>query len=211
MVDLSAYAGKKVRLLFSLVNGPYADVSAGWYIDDVSINVVQVTNTAPYSDDFENGLGNWWADNGTWQVGEPQSGPNACYSGSQCAATVLDGNYPNTNSDLVSPSVTLPTIAADQEIHLRLWHWFSFASDPYGRGIDSGQVQIQEQTAPGVWSTATLLTRYSGTSGGVWTRPLVDLSAYAGKKVRLLFSLVNGPYADVSAGWYVDDVEVSVS
>jgi hypothetical protein len=123
---------------------------------------------------------------------------------------VLNGNYENINSSLVSPSITLPAIAATEEIHLRFWHWFSLALNPgcFGCDNDYGRVYIQEQTSPGVWTNATELSSYVGTSGGVWTRPLLDLSAYAGKKVRILFGLVNGSGAGVSSGWYVDDVVI---
>ena len=47
-----------------------------------------------YSEDFETGAVDWTIDNGVWEVGVPTAGPSACYSGSQCAATVLAGNYP---------------------------------------------------------------------------------------------------------------------
>jgi hypothetical protein len=161
-----------------------------------------------FCEDFEAGLGPWAASNGVWEVGAPTSGPNQCNSGTGCAATVLGGDYPNTDSDLVSPSFTLPTIGADEELQLRFWHWFSFASG-YS-GYDEGVVYIQEQTSPGVWSASVALDSYAGTCGGVWTRPMVDLSAHAGKKVRILFGLVNGSTAGVSSGWYIDEVSVAV-
>jgi hypothetical protein len=132
-------------------------------------------------------------------------GPASCYEGTQCAATILDGNYANTNSSLVSPSITLPAIGAGEEIHLRFQHWFSFGS------YDQGAVYIQEQTALGVWSAAVLLASFSGTSGDLWTPPILDLSAHPGKKVRLLFGLSNGAGSSVSAGWYIDDVSVALS
>ncbi len=163
-----------------------------------------------YSDDFELGWGSWWASNGVWEVGtpDPAVGPGSAYSGTQCAGTVLDGDYPNTDSNLVSPSITLPTIVAGEEIHLRFWHWFSIATASSGN--DAGRVYIQEEVSPGVWDTAVELTSYTGSSGGVWTRPMVDLSAYAGLKVRIRFCLTNNYFAGVSSGWYVDDVSVEV-
>ena len=158
-----------------------------------------------YSEDFNDGIGNWYADNGIWEVGAPTSGPNAAYSGSNAAATVLDGNYPNdVDSRLISPSIQLPSIGAGEEIHLRFWHWFSLELGDYGR------VQVSEETSPGVWSDWTTLSSYSGSSGGVWTYPLVDLSAYAGQKVRIGFLLDNGIYVPVDAGWYVDDVLIEI-
>ena len=208
LVDLSAYAGKKVRILFQNKDGGVSSsyVSSGWYIDDVTIDVITADNSLPYSDDFEGGLLDWWASNGTWEVGTPTTGPNSCYSGTQCAATVLDGNYPTNSSNLISPSITLPTLAPGEEIQLRFWHWFSFS------GYDSGNILIQEETSPGVWTTSDALKGFSGVSGGVWTRPLVDLSAYAGKKVRILFQNKDGGVSSsyVSSGWYIDDVTIDV-
>jgi hypothetical protein len=202
MVDLSGYEGKTVRILFELYNYEPYYVSAGWYIDDVSVSVVQVGDSLPY-DGFEGGLGNWWASNGTWQVGSPTSGPGGCHEGTQCAATALAGNYPNTNTDLVSPSLTLPAIGVGQTIQLRFWHWFSFASS------DRGIVYIQEQTSPGVWGEAVSLDTYGATSGA-WTRPMVPLSAYAEKRVRILFQLNNyEPYYE-STGWYIDEISIAV-
>jgi len=40
---------------------------------------------------FENGLGDWYAESGVWQVGVPTSGPGAAHTGTNCAATVLSG------------------------------------------------------------------------------------------------------------------------
>ncbi len=203
LVDLSGYAGKKVRIGFLLDNGGGSYVGAGWYVDDVSVAFGQTTVLSSgdtYTYGFEGGLGDWSAHNGSWEVDTPTSGPNGAYSGSDAAATVLDGNYPNTDSRLISPSILLPAIGTGEEIHLRFWHWFSFGS------YDAGRVQISEETSAGVWSAYTTLSGYSGSSGGVWTYPLVDLSAYAGKKVRIGFLLDNGGGSYVGAGWYVDDV-----
>ena len=121
----------------------------------------------------------------------------------------MDGNYPINASNLVSPTMILPTIGATQEIHLRFWHWFSFHQDVFG--LDAGVVFIQERTGPGVWSTATELARYQRTSGGVWTLPLVDLSAYAAKTVRILFQIQGTRSRGSSSGWYFDDVSIAIN
>jgi len=215
MVDLSAYAGLRVRILFSLSNGYSAGIAAGWYIDDISIETVFNVVNLPFTENFENGMGAWWSNNGTWQVGgSPIAGPAECYNGSsQCAATVLDGDYSNTNSSLISPAINLPVLVAGQELQLRFWHWFSMAGRTQacaGCDHDWAIVYIQQETAPGIWSAVTELTRYTGTSGGVWARPLVDLSAYNGQTIRLYFALSNGYSAGVSSGWYVDDISISI-
>ena len=91
LVDLSAFGGKTVRILFQLDGNNTTNTGAGSYIDDVSVAVVQANNTVPYSDDFEGGLGNWWASNGSWEVGGSfTAGPAGCNMGTQCAGTVLE-------------------------------------------------------------------------------------------------------------------------
>ncbi|MCP4993920.1 MAG: hypothetical protein GY934_09070, partial [Gammaproteobacteria bacterium] len=163
---------------------------------------------SPFNEDFESGLGSWAASNGVWEAGgPPAAGPLACYGGSvQCAGTILDGSYPDyVDSHLVSPSIQLPALGTGEELQLRFWHWFLL------NGNDAIAVQIQEETSPGVWSAWSELMRYTLNSGGVWTRPLIDLSAYAGKKIRLGFLIDNhGSFGGVATGWYLDDVQVSI-
>ena len=162
------------------------DVAVGTITgNQTAITVQEAAAATNFSEDFEGGEGGFSATNGIWTVGLPTSGPNECHSGVQCAGTVLDGNYPINASSHQSPSIALPSIGASQELHLRFWHWFSFHRDIYG--TDVGRVYVQERISAGVWSASTQLTSYSGTSGGVWTLPVVDLSAYGGKTVRILF------------------------
>lgn len=207
MVDLSAYAGKKVRVHFRLVNNYWSGVSTGWYIDDVAVAAVPTGVTTPYAADFESGLGAWWASNGQWQIGTPSVGPSTCFSGTQCAGTVLGGNYVDTDTSLVTPSITLPALGTNEELQLRFWQWNSFAVN--SNGNDTGRIYIQEQTSPGVWTALVELTQFYGSSGAVWTRSMVDVSAYAGKKVRLHFRLVNNYWSGTSTGWFIDDVSVA--
>lgn len=188
--------------------------AAGNVSQVVSDSIVFSTAIVPpiFSDNYENtGLGDWSADNGAWEVGAATSGPNGCYNSStQCAATVLAGNYPNhIDSRLVSPAIQLPTVGSTEQLQLRFWHWFAFGA------YDAGWVQISVQSAPGVWDAWVDVTSYGWSTTGVtsttWTRPLVDLSAYADKTVRLAFQLRQtvGSGSGVSSGWYVDDVTVT--
>jgi hypothetical protein len=120
----------------------------------------------------------------------------------------LDGNYPFNTTALVSPTITLPGIGASEEIHLRFWHWFSFAS--FVSQHDAGVVYIQERVSAGVWSDAAQLTQFTQSSGGVWTYPLVDLSAHGGKTVRFRFSIQSRNSFNTGSGWYIDDVSIVV-
>ena len=175
------------------------------------------TDPEVYFDDFENGDGIWFADNGVWQIGIPSSGPGSASSGEVLAATVLDGNYPTTSSRLISPPIDLPVIDVGKDIFLRFQHWFAFGANwhhapgsPYRRWReDSGIVQIREKTTPGQWTEWTTLKSYSGSSK-VYSNTLVDLSGYAGKEVQIGFRLASGG-ANPLAGWYIDDVRILVN
>ncbi len=201
-LDLSAYAGKTVQVAFHFVAtdaDPFnADESTGWYVDDVAL----VTGTPVFDspEGFELGLGDWSAERGTWQVGRPTSGPGAAYTGTNCAATVLAGNYAaSVDSRLVSPPFVVASAASSPR--LRFGHWYSFSSG------DQGTVEIKV-VGSNTWSAIS--SSYTITGSGAWTRPSLDLSAYAGKTVQVAFHFVAtdaDPFnADESTGWYVDDV-----
>ncbi|MCU0917575.1 MAG: choice-of-anchor J domain-containing protein [Planctomycetes bacterium] len=160
--------------------------------------------------DFESGPRGWYSDNGVWELGVPASGPGAAHNGLQCAATILAGNYPyTTDSRLISPSVLLPPVTADEEIWLRFWQWFSYA------WADSGSVQIQvfDGAAWKLWEQVAV--RAVGVSGG-WSFTCVDLTAYAGQRVRLAFYHQDETEKDgwggnihaESSGWYIDQIEI---
>ncbi|BBO84834.1 hypothetical protein DSCO28_54000 [Desulfosarcina ovata subsp. sediminis] len=206
-IDLTAYAGQQVRIAFYHVEDP-AYSGLGWYIDDVQI----ITKVPEFGDGtFESGWGDWYADRGVWQVGTPTSGPGSAHGGTQCVGTVLDGNYPDyTDSRLVSPTLTLPTVSGSEEIHLRFWQWFSYY--PYGvnSSNDYGQVQISTYDVSTGWTEWTAVNPndwiqdYSYTG---WSLKSIDLTVYAGQQVRIAFYHEEDP-AYTHSGWYIDDVQI---
>jgi hypothetical protein len=209
LVDLSAFAGKTVRIAFRLNQDQvFQGTNAGWYVDLVTVALrptVTVDGANPFGEDFEGGLDEWWVDNGIWQVGAPGSGPGDAFGGTNAAATVLDGDYRDkTRSRLVSPSLELPQTAPGAKIELRFWHWFSI------HGTDTAYVQVSEELSPGVWSAWSNQASFVSSSS-VWTNTLVDLSSFAGKKVRVAFYLNQDQvFQGASAGWYIDDVTIEV-
>ena len=161
----------------------------------------QTTNV--WTDNFESPTvwDNWSVDNGVWEIGKPLTGPPIvggyrAHEGTNCAATVLNGNYPASTSSRLIRSLPFVVPSASQNPRLQFWHWYQFAGSSYG------VVQIKYGTNP--WTD--LSPRYYTTGSGVWTRPVVDLSAYAGKAVQIAFQIVaDGNIAD---GWDVDQVSV---
>ncbi len=200
-IDLSAYSGQTVQVgfLFSSIQvGSFPSVGAGWYVDDVAVVTGPIEFKSP--EGFELGIGDWAAEAGSWEVGKPTSGPGAAHGGTNCAATVLGGNYAEgVTSRLISPPFTVPPAASNPRF--RFWHWYSFG------GNDAGQVVIRVGT--NTWQTVS--GQYVGTSSGVWSQPSIDLSAYSGQTVQVgfLFSSIQlGSFPSVAAGWYVDDVRL---
>jgi len=178
-------------------------------VDDITIDVINapidLSGGQSYLEDFESGLGDWSVGNGSWQVGTPSVvGPANCNGGVQCAATVLDSNYPGNDSYFISPAIQLPTInLANQLLHLRFWHWFSIQAS------DNMRVEIRTEISPGVWDVWQVLDTYTGGSGGIWSQPLIDISAHSGQKIQLGFFMNYGS-GTTAPGWYVDDVTISI-
>lgn len=146
--------------------------------------------------DFETGLGNWQVDNGVWALclhGTSGDGGGIFY-----VTTLCDNNYPRyTDSRFISPVIDLAgaELTEDEELHLRFWQWFSY-------GDDQGFVQISEDN--GVTWTNIGSTYYA--SGG-WSPRLIDISAYAGKQVRIAFYHTADDNYEYP-GWSVDNIAV---
>ncbi|MEW6520622.1 MAG: choice-of-anchor J domain-containing protein [Thermodesulfobacteriota bacterium] len=206
-VDLSAYAGQKIRVGFyhTAARDVYGNASEsyGWYIDDVEF----ISKVPEFDGGFESGWEEWSADRGLWEVGIPTAGPAAAHNGTQCVGTVLGGTYPGyTDSRLISPSITLPAIAGDEEVHLRFWQWFSYST------YDTSYIQVQvwDETV-GSWSAWASVGNSIADTSRVWSLMDVDLSAYAGQKIRVGFyhTAARDVYGNASEsyGWYIDNVE----
>nr|WP_319393901.1 hypothetical protein [uncultured Desulfobacter sp.] len=164
----------------------------------IKINPILASDSPIFEDNFDV-TNNWSADNGVWEVGIPTSGPGSANSSTNCAGTILNGNYPdNTDSRLIGPfrspwdqGIELPEVTGDEEIRLRFWHWFSYSNYNYPNHYDrydKGHVQVDvfdEDTGswPGNWQTLGSVQAYSP----VWSLMSVDLTAFAGQKIRIAF------------------------
>ena len=199
LIDITAYAGKKVQIAFYHNSGSY-DTASGWYIDDITM----VKKVPEWTWDFECGWNDWSADRGVWEVGSPIYGPSNCYSGTGCAGTQLDGTYPTTtDSRLIGPSVILPELNGYKKLLLSFYHWYSY-SDDYG------VVQISEHDDDaGQWLGWSPLTGNIAGYSACWTKhPDVDVTAWAGKKIRIAFYHNSGSY-NTASGWYIDHIRIT--
>ena len=212
-VDLTEYAGKKVRIGFlhvakNVLNG--VDESAGWFIDDVSVQKFLPAFDGGFEGaflgDIEGGWSDWSASRGVWQVGTPSNGPDTCFVGNQCMGTRQDSIYPSdTDTRLVSVAMNLPSVTGEEQVRMRFWQWFSYHAG------DSGVVQVSEYDAQSGWSAFSNASDSIVDYSAGWSRIDVDLTEYAGKKVRIGFlhvakNVLNG--VDESAGWFIDEISM---
>ncbi len=191
-IDLSAFAGENIQIAFHFASGGVGGNALGWFVDDVSVvtNTLAVTN----AENFEAGATDWAMDAGTWQIGKPTSGPGAAHSGTNCAATILAGNYTNNvDSRLITPAFTVPAGRSS----LNFWNWYAFNNA-------LGFVEIK----PGTNNWITISATNINATSAAWTNAALDLSAYAGQTVQAAFHFISGGI-NTAAGWYVDDVSVA--
>lgn len=124
-IDLSAYAGQNVQIAFHFRSGCCYANGLGWYVDDVEVETGAPVLNFPEGFESDPKTSEWSVDFGTWEIGKPTSGPNAAHTGTNCAATVLAGDYANTaDTRLISPPFVVPSSSPS----LRFWQWYSFVN-----------------------------------------------------------------------------------
>lgn len=198
-VDISSFADSTVRIAFYFTSTCCSEDN-GWYIEDISIEKGTFLFTNP--EDFENGIGNWFVDNGLWEVGIPIIGPSSSHSGQQCAGTDLSANYqPNANTRLIGPKIQL-TVQPGQSPLLCFWHWFRINETDFW-GPDNGYIQISVNDGP--WQTIS--NAFTGISP-TWTQFCVDLSAYQDSTIQIAFYFTSTCCSEDN-GWYIDDISIN--
>ena len=154
---------------------------------------------------FECSWGDWQTDNGVWEVGVPLAGPERAHNGSQCAGTVLDGDYIGSGeiSRLISPIISLQDLFYEGEIYIGFWHWYIYPSNADGGWL---QLSVYDETSD-QWSAWNDLSSdwINGTSVD-WLYNYFDISDYAGQKIQLAFC--HHPAFSIASGWYIDDVRI---
>ncbi len=197
--DLSAYAGKQVRLKFTFdtidaLNNGYE----GWYLDDVRVATLSGVGTAFFSDQAEQGT-NEWAASGLWRLASDRS-----YSASNSWAYNNGFTYDTgarSSGSLVSRWIDLSD-AVGASLSFRSWY------ETEDAGLSWDKKLVYATTNGTDWIQ---LAQVSGVNKQ-WVARTVDLSAFAGNRIQLkfFFDSVDAMYNGY-AGWYVDDIEVRLT
>jgi hypothetical protein len=210
IVDLTGFSNELVKVAFYHQGRHALSTGAGWYVDDVEIPGTQAASSLfTILQDFELGQGDWFADNGIWEVGTPTSEPSGCYQGTQCAGTILDGQYPFSNSRLISPPMRLHGGTITDPLLLRFWHWFEWGGAT-GGNPDQGEVQLSVyDEVLEEWSDWFDVSTSFTSASGTWTLTLVDLTAYSGELAKVGFYHQGAHALSTGAGWYVDEIGIT--
>lgn len=163
--------------------------------------------SAPFTDDVEKGANGWTAQPaGSWRL-EDAPQPVEAHSGAHYwwfGATNSSGGeqYPTSGpGDLTSRPIHIP---AGGPYFLRFW--YRYQTETSRVHWDQRWVQISVENGP-----FTNLWQLADDPQDTWLRsPAIDLSAYAGKQVRVRFHFhaLDAYYNDYE-GWYIDDVSIT--
>jgi hypothetical protein len=168
-----------------------------------------------WTEGFEHGCPAGWTLNGDWQCGAPTSGPGAAYGGSNCLATVLDGDYSNnqawSTATATSPAIDLVSATAPQ-LGFRVW------VDTEGGTFDGFNLKISTDggstfslvsaVSPAYPLTVDGQPAWGGhTAASGWQEFTADLSGYVGYGVLLQLAFRSDGLGTFP-GVYADDFVV---
>jgi len=179
-----------------------ADPERYFVIEEFNAPPVEILN-----DDFESGQGDWIAGSegqpgSAWELGAPtNSGPAAANSPSNCFGTNIAGDYGfDANLFLRSPPIDLTTAGGAT---LSYFQFYDIEAD-----FDGGRVAVLD--AGDNDSEVAVLQALVDGEITQWEKVTRSLPAAAlGKVIRIEFRLTSDDVQN-HAGWYIDDVLVTV-
>lgn len=161
--------------------------------------------TAIFQDDMESGANGWTAD-GLWHLANHRSSsPDTAWYYGLDSSRNYDTGSSNTGH-LVSPEIELQSWAYINLV-FNSWHKTE-VEDPVNRDLKTVEISVFEAGSWSGWNTLYTLDS-STVNQGLWLQYRLDLSGYAGKKVRIRFTFdtVSNEFNDYE-GWYIDDVKL---
>ena len=187
------------------------NVESGWSVSasfsvGATPSVPPAIPSLPYTEDFE-GVSTWTG-TGLWallnEVDTAHSGTKSWWYGTPPYSTgTYETGAPSAGS-LTSPPVTVPTTG----YYLRFWSLHDTENGTSGGNQHWDQRWVQISADSGPFENVYQLTDDPLTT---WVQsPFIDLSAYAGKSIRLRFHFETLDARDnAHKGWLIDDVTIN--
>ena len=187
-------------------------------------SATKIARCGAFDDDFEvsrgwtrNADGTDTATSGLWARGAPQptstaagrkqaggvtSGRYGMVTGPAAGATAASNDVDGGRTSVTSPPISMPP-AAGQKLQFR----YTFAYDHTSSAVDEFRVEVLD-VAAGTAATVFVVRGAPVERNASWKLASVDLSAYAGRTIRLRFSATDaGTNGIVEAAF--DDVRVT--
>ncbi|MBU1068308.1 immune inhibitor A [Myxococcota bacterium] len=160
-------------------------------------------------EDFEDDNSAWTIGGSVWAIGQlGTGGPATLPSGSNCAATNLNGPYTASMSwtgDCITTGDIDMTDAVSPVLMFKSW-WYTET------GYDGGHVEVFSN---GAWEfPATVIPAFNANLGSqtcwayndqVWKNHEVDMNPYVDQTIQLRFCFRSDSITQY-AGWYIDDI-----
>jgi Flp pilus assembly pilin Flp len=201
------WRGKKIELAFR-VESVDANVSDGWYIDDIAVeNDTTRLYTIGFSDPADNPALSLpsWLNECRWQLTTIKK-----YSGASAWASNPGTNYQN-NADCsltLNGLVDLTAYSTTSPETLEL----SFYSDATLAGVTD---RVVVEWAPEGSSTWTAMRPFGSTNNYIaqattapWRQVSIRLNEQKGTRFQLRFRLISDNDGNTAAGWFIDNIEL---
>lgn len=202
VINLSPYNGQELMLRFRLDSRLNDAVDDGWWIDDICVQERdEPVYTLPFSEDFESGLGRWYA-GGSWDVVDSDS-----WTGTYSVHDSPNGNYQHESNGILELRGAIDFTGAVKPT-IYIWDRFELQDDDYAL------MEVSTSSNGGqTWTPWTVFYEKTGAAvtTSSWDRRQtgqLDMSAYIGRLVKIRFRLYAERGSDVADGWYIDDITV---
>ncbi|MBI5675717.1 MAG: SBBP repeat-containing protein [Nitrospirae bacterium] len=197
LLDLSGYKTSEVLIRFRLLADGDGATGDGWYIDDVEIKEKDTVRLSyPFSDNFENGFGNWTVSGYDWDLTTSDA-----RSTTHSATDSPNGDYlDNTNASLTLAHPIDLTGTVSPVVSF----WYKGNTDCSPNGPDSPIVEASDNGGLS-WD---ILKNYDCVNNPTWAGELLDLSGYKTSEVLIRFRLIADGDGATGDGWYIDDVTI---
>ena len=208
------------------VNGPFdsiaevtADGDLTTFADPAPVAnnaFYQVANVPPapiFEEDFETGAAGWTTqdlgESGTlWELGKPTNGPGEAHSPTRAYGTGLAKDYGDyTDVYLVSPVIDLTDL---DNARVEFWSYRDCEPAVEGELYDWCQVMILDEDGEYLVDNPIWLR---GGEAKQWRLEKAKIPAQAlGQKIRLEFNFSSDGGQDIGpqAGWFIDDVAITI-
>lgn len=175
---------------------------------DFQMDALPPPVSGDYFTDFEANQG-FFDGAGTWEWGTPTASPSWAYSGDNCWATVLGGNYNNSDDDWLTSVTSFE--ANDVTATLSYYHYYDYESyyDGYNVKIsfDGGSNWQVISPVGGYPEDALYTTGEPGFSGSInsWQYVEFDFSMYVGQPFWVAFNHLTDSSVNSYSGAAIDD------